>query len=238
MEPPAAAKDRTDESAQPRLVDRFKIVLVSALGYWIIRAICSTLRWQIENWKDFESIHAAGKRIIVAFWHGRMFMAAYYFRHLGFVVMTSRNRDGEYIGRVLQRFGYGVARGSSTRGSRGAIVEMLRALKRDGDVAFALDGPRGPRYLAKPGAAYLAWKTGNAVMPLNISAQKKWVLRSWDHFQIPKPFSRALVNIGTPIYIHAEATEDDLRRAEEQIQRSLDDLRFRGDSCWGDEPDR
>ena len=91
------------ETAKLPPMDRFKIAIVSSLGYWIIQIICSTLRWQVKNWENYESIHTAGKRIIVAFWHGRMFMSAYYFRHRGFVVMTSRNRDGEYIARVLQR---------------------------------------------------------------------------------------------------------------------------------------
>jgi len=219
------------------LVPRLKTGLISSLGYWIICSVCSTLRWEVEDWKNLESIHAAGKRFIAAFWHGRMFMAAYHFRHRGIVVMISRNRDGEYISRVIQRLGNGVARGSSTRGSRGAVVEMIRALQGNRDVAVTLDGPLGPRYVAKPGAAYMAWKTGNPVMPFNISVEKKWVLRSWDHFIIPKPFSRALVRIGAPIYVSTDATEEELGQVEQRIQDSLDELRHRCDTRWGGEPD-
>jgi lysophospholipid acyltransferase (LPLAT)-like uncharacterized protein len=219
-------------------IERIKIGFISGLGYWIIRVICSTLRWQVEDWQNFESIHQAGKRFVAAFWHGRMLMAAYYFRGRGIVVMISQNRDGEYISRVIQRLGYGVARGSSTRGARGAIIEILRALKNNRDVALTLDGPQGPRYVAKPGAAYAAWKSGHPVMPFNISVDKKWVMKSWDHFFVPKPFSRAVVMIATPIYVDANATEEDLRDIEERIQHSLDELRVRGDTYWGDPADR
>jgi lysophospholipid acyltransferase (LPLAT)-like uncharacterized protein len=208
------------------------------LGYWAIRIIGSTLRWEVHGWHNLEAIRNAGKSLIMAFWHGRIFMATYYFRNRGIVVMTSQNRDGEYIARVIQRFGYGVARGSSTRGSHGATVETLRALKEGKDVGITMDGPRGPRYIAKTGAAYMAWKSGNPVMPFSISVDKKWVMRSWDHFQVPKPFSRAVILIGTPIYATANATREEIQIMEVQIQHSLDELRDRGDTWWGGDPDR
>ncbi len=176
--------------------------------------------------------------MILTFWHGRIFMATYYFRKRGIVVMSSRNRDGEYIARVIEQFGYRAARGSSSRGSRGATIECLRAIQNGRDLGITIDGPRGPRYVAKPGAAYLARKSGNPVVPFNISVEKKWVMRSWDHFQIPRPFSRAIVLIGNPIYVDANATEEQMDAVEIQIQRSLDNLRDRSDSWWGGEPDR
>ena len=159
-------------------------------------------------------------------------MATYFYRDRGIVVMTSQNRDGEYIARVIRRFGYGAARGSSSRGSRRALVEMIRELGRGRDVAFTIDGPRGPRYVAKPGASYLAWKTGDAVLPFHITARNCWTLSSWDHFMIPKPFSPVLVLIAPPIYVKPEATEQDIDEAQRQIQGALDALRDRGDSRW------
>jgi lysophospholipid acyltransferase (LPLAT)-like uncharacterized protein len=151
--------------------------------------------------------------------------------------MTSQNRDGEYIARVIQRFGYGAARGSSTRGSRGATVGALRALQTGRDVGITIDGPQGPRYVAKPGAAYLAFKSGSPVVPFCISVDKKWVMRSWDRFQVPKPFSRAVVLIGKPIYVDPSAGKEEMQTIESQIQHSLDDLRERSDSWWGGIPD-
>ncbi len=218
--------------------ERLRIVLISTVGYWAIRLICGTLRWEIEGWENYEAVVTAKKRIIYTFWHGRIFMATYFWRKRGIVVMTSQNKDGEYIARVIQRFGYGAARGSSSRGSRRALVEMIHFLRRGKDVAFTIDGPRGPRYVAKPGAAYLAWKTGHAVLPFSISPRKKWVLRSWDHFQIPKPFARCLVLIGAPIFVPPGATEVEIDRAQQEIQCSLDRLRDGGDSRWGGGTDK
>ena len=232
----ASPSTNKDPGAQNKValtrIDRFKIRLISGVGYWAIRIVCSTLRWQVEGWENFTVIHASGKRVIGVFWHGRIFMSGYFWRNYGFVVMVSQNKDGDYVARLMPRLGYGVARGSSSRGGRRALLEMIRVLRQNGDVAFTIDGPRGPRYVAKPGAAYLGWKTGNGIMAFNISVKKKWVLKSWDHFQIPMPFTQALVIIAPPIYVKPGASEEEIRSAEEQIQRSLDDLRERGDRHW------
>ena len=228
---------RTDGDAWS-LTDRIKIGLISALGYWVIRLICASLRWEVLEPRSLQPVRDAGKRMILTFWHGRIFMSTYHFRDRGIVVMTSRNRDGDYIARVIERFGYGAARGSSTRGSLGATVECLRAMKNGRDLGLTIDGPLGPRYVAKPGAAYLARKSGNPVVPFNISAKRKWVTRSWDHFQIPRPFSSAVVLFGDPIYVDADASEEQIAAAEARVQQSLDELRDRGDSWWGGRPGR
>ena len=226
-----------DRNNSLSFLDRFKFSIVSIAGYWIIRIVCGSLRWEKNDWTNLETIHREGKRFIVAFWHGRIFLGTYAFRNRGIVVMTSQNRDGEYIARVIRRFGYGVARGSSTRGSRSAIVEMLYQMKLNKDVAFTLDGPLGPRYIAKPGAAYVARKSGNAVLPFSVAVEKKWVMRSWDHFIIPKPFSKAFLKLGTPIYVDENATDEEIKRAEARIQNSLNELQRITDSHWGGEPD-
>jgi lysophospholipid acyltransferase (LPLAT)-like uncharacterized protein len=213
-------------------LNRFKIGLIPFLGYWAIRLIGATLRWEVEGLHCLDTIHAAGKQLILTFWHGRIFMATYYFRNRGIVVMTSQNRDGEYIARVIQRFGYKAARGSSSRGSHRATVECLLAMKNRRDLGLTIDGPRGPRYVAKPGAAYLAKKSGNPVIPFNVAVEKKWVMHSWDHFQIPKPFSRAVVLIGDPIYADAGISREQMQATETKIQSALDELRDRSDAWW------
>jgi lysophospholipid acyltransferase (LPLAT)-like uncharacterized protein len=219
-------------SARPAALRRLKFWFVSLLGYWSIRIIGSTLRWRIVGQENLQSIHDAGKNAIFTFWHGRIFMGTYFFRNRGIVVMTSRNRDGEYIARVIRRFGYGAARGSSTRGGKGALVEMIHELRRKRDVAFTIDGPRGPRYVAKPGAVWIASRTGNAIFPFHIAPERKWVLDSWDQFQIPKPFSRVLVMMGAPIYVKEGASEPELEQSQHLLQQTLEDLLRRGDAYW------
>ena len=98
------------------------------------------------------------------------------------------------------------------------MVELLRALRQDRDVFVTLDGPRGPRYVAKPGAAYIARRSGNPIVPFTISVEKKWIMPSWDGFIVPKPFSRACVWIGQPIEVPVEADEKEMENIRERIQ--------------------
>ncbi len=216
---------------------RVLVWVISSLGYLVTRVICSTVRWHVEGLEHYRSILEGGRRVIYAFWHGRILLATYYWRNHGIVVMTSRSREGDYIARLIRLFGYGTARGSSSRGSRRALVEMMRELRHNRDVGFSIDGPRGPRYIAKPGAAWLAAKTGHAVMPFNVSCKSAWVLSSWDRFQIPKPFTQALLSIGEPVTVRPEASEEEVEAAHRRIQESLNRLRRRGDSYWGKQPE-
>ncbi|HEV2764653.1 MAG TPA: lysophospholipid acyltransferase family protein, partial [Pyrinomonadaceae bacterium] len=144
------------------------------------------------------------------------------------VVMTSRSFDGEYIARFIQRFGYGAARGSSSRGGVGAVVEMARLMRAGSPAGFMIDGPRGPRRVAKPGAVLLAKKTGQPVLPFTVEAERHWRVRSWDRTQIPVPFTRAAVRIAPPIYVPPDADEAALAAKLGELQRALDALTRRG----------
>ncbi len=212
--------------------ESIKTGCITWVGYWTILLLGRTLKWKVCDWKNLEEVHSGGRRYIGVFWHNRILMTSYFFRDRNIVAMISRNRDGEYIARVSRRLGFGAARGSGSRGSRGAVVELLRSLKQERDVFVTLDGPRGPRYIAKPGAAYIARKSGHPIVPFTISAEKTWILPSWDGFMIPKPFSRALVLIGTPIEVPVGTEENELEDIRGKMQASLEDLCRRGDSHW------
>ena len=131
--------------------------------------------------------------------------------------MTSQSFDGEYIARFIQRFGYGAVRGSSTRGGVGAIVEMARLMRAGCTTAFTIDGPKGPRYVAKMGAVLLAKKSGHPILPVTMALERYWTTPSWDLFQIPKPFTRARVYVAPPIYVPAGRRRKDSGRKTQRI---------------------
>src|SRR5205809_7130193 len=211
---------------------RLKIYLIGCIGYIFIHSIGRTIRWESIGDSYLDEILNSGNRAIFTFWHGRIFPATYYWRDRGIVVMTSKNRDGEPIAQCIQRFGYEAARGSSSRGGFRALAEMAREIRNGRDTAFTIDGPRGPRYVAKQGPVLLALKTGAAIFCFHISMKHKIQLNSWDQFQIPLPFTKALVLKAPPIWVPSDASEAHLRALHEQMQAALDDLRQRGDSRW------
>jgi hypothetical protein len=163
----------------------------------------------------------------MAFWHGRILPATFYFRRRGIVVITSENFDGEWIARIIERFGYGTARGSTSRGGRRAILQLLRDMKAGRPAGFTLDGPRGPARVAQAGAVWLASATGNPVLPFHLEASSHWSLRSWDRTQIPKPFSTVALVVGEPIDVPKDATEEELERARVELEARLTRLEER-----------
>lgn len=201
---------------------RVVIRLAGLLLYWLIRLIGATLRFEVEGWEH----HTDDEPLIYCFWHNRIPTATYFWRRRGIVVMSSRSFDSEYIARFIQRFGYGTARGSSTRGGKAALIQMIRAVRDGKSAAFTVDGPRGPIYEAKPGAVTLAAKSGAAMLPFSISLERCWRLPSWDRIEIPKPFSRAVVVIGERIYVR---DDDDQERKHRELQSALEALRARSD---------
>ncbi len=157
----------------------------------------------------------------MAFWHGRILPATYYFRRRGIVVITSENFDGEWIAGIIERFGYGTARGSTSRGGRRALLQLTRDMAAGRPAGFTVDGPRGPARVAQPGAVWLAKATGNPVLPFHLEASRHWTLNSWDRTQIPKPFATVAIAIGEPFDVPSEAGEDEIEVARQQLEARL-----------------
>jgi lysophospholipid acyltransferase (LPLAT)-like uncharacterized protein len=203
---------------------RAKAALIAAVASPAIAAVCSTLRWTVDGAEHWEQLMRSERQPIIAFWHGRILAGLHYFRGRGIVVMTSQNFDGEWIARIIHRFGYGTARGSTSRGAARALVQLRRDLRAGRAVALTIDGPRGPARVAQPGAVWLAGATGHPILPFHIEASDSWTLRSWDRTQIPKPFSRVAIAIGDPMTV--AGTADDVveaaRVALEEVLRRLE----------------
>lgn len=203
---------------------RLAIKIIDSIFYLLISFIGRTTRFDVEGWEHWRTANADGQLPIYASWHSEIFLATYFFRHRRIVVMTSQSFDGEYIARFIQRFGYGVARGSTTRGGTGALIEMMRLVKSGCPAGFTVDGPRGPAHVAQPGAILLAKKTGAPVLPFSVHVKRKYEVPSWDKLQVPYPFSKATVRIAAPIYVPPDADESLIDRKQSELQTALEAL--------------
>ena len=219
---PASAKDW-----RLSWTKRAQIALIAGVGYPLINALGRTLRWRVEGTEHYDAVLASGRQPIMAFWHGRILSGTLYFQRRGIVVITSENFDGEWIARIIQRFGFGTARGSSSRGSLRAMLQLVRDMEKGRPAAFTLDGPRGPARIAQPGAIWLARATGNPVVPFHMEASSKWTANSWDQTQIPKPFTTVAVAIGDPFDVAGDATDQQLETARQELERRLRTLEDR-----------
>jgi lysophospholipid acyltransferase (LPLAT)-like uncharacterized protein len=206
---------------------RIEARLIASAGYRAVALLGSTLKWRTEGLEHLDAIAASGRQPIMAFWHGRILPATYFFRRRGIVVITSDNFDGEWIAGIIERFGYGTARGSTSRGGLRALLQLTRDMAAGKPVGFTLDGPRGPAQVAQPGAVWLAKTTGNPILPFHLEASAHWTMKSWDRTQIPKPFAMVALAVGTPIEVPADADDAAQERARRELEAALAALQHR-----------
>jgi len=168
---------------------------------------------------------AQGDPSIVALWHGQLLALTPHHGGLDVSVLISEHRDGEIIARVVQALGYRTVRGSTSRGAGRALLELVRVLREGNDVAITPDGPRGPRHSFAPGALIAAQRSGAPIVGVVAHVSRAWRLRSWDGFEIPKPFARITVAYSEPTPVDDATPREAAERAPEfeALMRSLGD---------------
>lgn len=216
------------EHAAPNfpLRQRLLLRLISFAGIVAIRIIGPTIRFQTICEEGgppaSDPLHVPA---VYAFWHQCVFASAWFWRHRPIAVMTSRSFDGEYIARIIQHFGFRAVRGSSSRGAVGALLGMHAEVEAGRVAAFTIDGPRGPRFVAKPGPVLLARNTQTPLVVFHVALERKWVLNTWDAMQIPRPFSRGIVYVSRMMTVPASANDAQMEAAHAAMQSALERVR-------------
>ncbi len=208
-------------------VKRLQAAAIAAVGYPVIAALGRTWSWRVEGAEHYDAVVTSGRQPILALWHGRILPATLFFKHRGIVAMTSENFDGEWIARIHARFGYRAARGSTSRGARKALVQLLREVGQGRPVAFTVDGPRGPARVAQAGAVWLARASGNPILPFHAEASSAWTANSWDGTLVPKPFSTIGFVIDGPMHVPQNASDEELELARRDLEHRLAGLEAR-----------
>ena len=200
-----------------------KLYFIPLLAYWIARLLSATLRVRMVGEEHLRAAQEAGKGVILVSWHGRTFLPITRYRNKGYWAIVSTSRDGEYQNRLFQRFGIKTVRGStSARGAIQSVLTLTKHLKAGATAAFTPDGPRGPSHVVQPGAIFLAQKSGSPIIPAGISAYPRKLMRAWDRYMIPLPFSRVVWIYGEPITIPADArSEEDQRLWAERVGAAI-----------------
>ena len=185
---------------------------VLRLGVVALRAHARSLRIHVEGEEALRAHLAAGGRIVLSSWHQRFYGGIGYFARYHPVIMISQSRDGEVIARLVELLGWTAARGSSTRGGRDALATLIDELRHRQVAGHIVDGPRGPARKIKPGIAVLAQRTGAYIVPVYVAYARAWEARSWDRFQIPRPFSSVLIRFGPPLEVPPALSGEGLER--------------------------
>jgi lysophospholipid acyltransferase (LPLAT)-like uncharacterized protein len=214
-------------------LDRLRAALVPRAAYAYIVMLRATMRFEYRNHDALRRAREEYGQYILAFWHSRFVMMPYVYPDKKIVVLISLHRDAEMLGRILDRFGLEVARGSSTAGGARGVREVVRRVRNGYDVGIAPDGPRGPRRRVQPGVITLARLTGLPVVPTTFSARPARRLRSWDRTLVPVPFGRGLFVCGDPLTVPREADRAEQERLRSDLEREIDRVTDLADTSVG-----
>src|SRR6202163_530795 len=208
-------------------LQRLQVPIIGWIVWAVIRILGPTIRFEVLGGREIGRNYRPDKPPnVYAFWHRCIIAGAWYFRNRNAVLMNTTNFDGQWTRRVIERLGYDTAQGSSTRGGLRGLAVMAQRLEEGRDCGFTIDGPRGPRYVAKPGPVMLARKSGCPILVFHIGVDRgKTFTQTWDHFLLPAPFARAVILCAPPIYVPADADAEVMQEKHAEMQRELERVR-------------
>ncbi len=227
------------------LRSRVALRLAAACIAFYIRFVHATSRWQVIGSEHLEAHWQARKPAVVAFWHGRLLMLTVAWRGSSMTmrILISQHRDGELIARSLELFGIGAVRGSSAnpkkagkeKGGRAALRTMVQVLKEGNCIGFTPDGPRGPRMRAGPGVVATARLAKAPILPVAYATRHRKLIRSWDRFHLPLPFTRGVTIWGEPLDVFSDTSES-LEAAALRVEQALLAITNEADRLCGHAP--
>lgn len=206
--------------------------VAATLGAGALDALMGSCRYRREGVENYEQFWRQGKPVVFTLWHGRLLPCTHFHRGQGIVTLVSQHRDGEYITRVVRKWGYTAVRGSSTRGGLEALRELIQHLKQGRSLAITPDGPKGPREKMKPGPVLMAQRGGAPIIPVVSGADRAWFFGGWDRFLVPKPFARLKIVYGEPVFVPRRADEAELQAIQDDVERRLGELMKRVEEPW------
>lgn len=203
-----------------------KKFLLTWFLYLFVRILNFTYRYQVIGFENFQKAKDKSpyKTFVVAVFHQNIVSALTYFIGKSMALIVSASKDGEFFTLACEKMGHVVARGSSSRNGKAALLECIKNMKSGYEAAMAVDGPRGPAFVVKPGTIEMARVTKSAVIPFTAVPQNAWHFKSWDKFRLAKPFSKLTIILGEPIFIPENITEDEFKNYQDKVALAILDL--------------
>jgi lysophospholipid acyltransferase (LPLAT)-like uncharacterized protein len=216
--------------------DRAKALLADWLGTWLVHRLLRSLRLRVVGVEQLVALRRRHGPICYCAWHALMLLPIYHHRFTRGYLVVSEHADGELIARVVERIGYTLIRGSTTHGGARALIQAIRVVRAGHEIGITPDGPLGPRYVVQPGIVYLAQKSGCPIVPMGFASSRYWEFRSWDRFRLPKPWSRAELRYGGPIFVPAKLHEQDVEVWRRRVEDALKETTRQAEASIGLQP--
>lgn len=205
---------------------KFVMNLISAIFYAYAKFVGATTRWHTDGVEKFHHLARENNGVILVIWHGRALMLPYFKeKDLPLDALVSLHRDGRMIAGLLRRFGIGIIGGSTNENAKGGALDLMRALQKQTSICIIPDGPRGPRMIMGRSPIYYAQKTGKPIVGGAYSIKNSKIIeKAWDKMMLPLPFSKGVCKISEPLYIPANASDEELESYRQEMEQRLNQI--------------
>ena len=211
------------------LTQRLVLALVPRIVWALLWVLGRTWRFRVIAEEGVTPVvfgQKAGAEIY-CFWHQCVLPCTIYFRRSRAVILISRSFDGELITRILRMFGFDAVRGSSSRSAREGLMGLIDVIENGRTAIFTADGPLGPIYQTKMGPIKLAQLTGAPIGAFHLQPERAWVMKSWDRFLIPKPFTRICVSWAQWTRVPRDLCPEQFEPRRQELNAALERARLR-----------
>jgi lysophospholipid acyltransferase (LPLAT)-like uncharacterized protein len=215
--------------------DKIRARFLSHAGRILIGLWMKSCQWSVRGEEAYLALRRAGRPVIFLVWHGKIFTVPYFFRRRRIMPLVSPSRDGEFVARIMDGWGYKIIRGSGSHPMKTAWVEMKRELSEGGEIIIVPDGPKGPDRKFKLGAVKLAAETGAALVPWSFTAKRKKILGSWDRFEMFYPLTKVVAVYGPPFEVPRDLSAEAFAEERERVERIMVDFDAEVDR-WFEKP--
>ena len=207
------------------------------LGAQYIRLVHATGTWQVIRGEAALDLWNKGKPFILVFWHGRLLMMPYSWRHGQRIhLLISQHRDGQMLAHFVKPYGFETITGSTSKGGAAALRKLVKVLREGDCVGITPDGPRGPRMRVSEGIISLARLTGVPILPATYSVDRGKTLSSWDRFLLAAPFSRGVIIWGNPVYVNRDSGSEALEKMRKELEKQMNTITREADESVGRQP--
>ena len=209
---------------------KLKQEFLRVLGLFVLShavdLLCKSLKVSYRNREVIDNLEKQNQNYVLAFWHGEMLLPWFLHRNKKFTALISKSKDGDLLAKILKHWNYNVVRGSSSKGGDVALGIMVDYARNKESIALTPDGPKGPIYKMKAGAVITAKKSNSPIVLLSVGYKKKRVLKSWDHFEVPRFFSPAKAVYSNPVFVDSDLSYEDTSALILKCEKELNKLRL------------
>lgn len=197
-------------------------LVLGLMAVGLLRLLFASCRVRYSGVDNIRAAETNGGGYLLALWHEHALNGSAGYAKLPVGALVSASRDGNRLAFLFERMGVVPIRGSSSKRGREARAEIGVFVRAGLAIAIAVDGPKGPHRICKPGIVDMARTTAAAIVPGAALAGRFFRLGTWDGLLVPLPFTKMVIHHGTPVFVPEHTNGPAFEQCQREIEQCIE----------------